>query len=157
MGKTYNRSKRLSNRWSLPPEGLWISPAGKMESVNEHLLALAERPDIFGLTQQDVAGADEKSLLALGERLIVAGWTRYRYLDGKYLFEVDNAKNRAGIIERVLQKAQAISQEEVVITQFSPHQEFSGTVGALYDGSIFRFANKKAVCKWAFSYDRRGS
>jgi hypothetical protein len=159
--KAYNRSERKkARRWDMPPEGLWISPTGKMEPVNEHLLALAERPDIFGLSEQEVRGADEKALRKLGERLIMQGWTRYRYLNGKYLFEVDNVRNRIATIEKVLQAANAIPQEELVIAQFSPHQEFNCTVEDLYEGklserSIFQLAAKKATCTWAFSYGRK--
>lgn len=149
------KNNRSASRWSLPPEGLWISPNGKQEPVNEHLMAIAERPDLFGLDSQEVRGADEKALRAIAERLITQGWTRYRYLDGKYLFEVDNAPHRARIIEDVLQQANAISQEEVIVTQFSPHMEYSGTVAQLYERTMFRSASKKPTCKWAFSYGRR--
>ena len=90
------KNSRSANRWSLPPEGLWVSPTGKMESVNEHLMAIAERPDLFGLSPNEVKGADELALRAIAERLITQGWTRFRYLDGKYLFEVDNAPVEPG-------------------------------------------------------------
>ena len=150
MGK-----KKKEDRWSLPdlpPEGLWISPAGKRESVNEHLMAIAERPDLFGLSRREVEGADEAVLRKIAERLIAQGWTRYRYLDGKYMFEVDDARRRTGTIEEVLMSAHALPQEGIFVVQFSPHMEYEGTVGDLYERSLFRFANKKPVCKWAFSY-----
>ena len=153
--------KPLKNdRWSLdhvakylvPPEGLWISPAGVQMPVNEHLTALAEVPEQFGLSQQEVAGADERVLRRLAERLITQGWTRYRYLDGVYHFEVDDFNRRVGPIEKVLELAQALPQEEIFIVQFSPHKECHGTVADLYERALFRCASKKPVCKWAFSY-----
>ena len=141
-----------NSRWSLPPEGLWVSPTGKMEPVNERLMAIAERPDLFGLAPQEVKGADELALRKLAERLIAQGWIRFRYLDGVYNFEVDEARRRMDIIKNVLAQANAIPEESVFISQFSPPKEFQGTVGDVYDSHILRLANKKRLCKWAFSY-----
>jgi hypothetical protein len=144
--------KRKNDRWSLPPEGLWISPAGVQMPINEHLMALAEAPEQFGLSQQEVAGADEMVLRKIAERLISQGWMRFRYLDGVYNFEVDDARKRVATIEEVLAAANAIPEEAIFVVQFVPPKEYQGTVADLYERSLFRLANKKRACKWAFSY-----
>ena len=142
-----------NDRWSLPPEGLWVSPTGRQEPVNEHLLAIAERPDIFGLSKQDVAGTDEKALQKIAERLIKSGWTRYRYLDGVYNFETDSASTRMKVIKNILEQAKALPEESVFIVQmFAFPKEYEGKVKDVYDGTILRFANKRRRCAWAYSF-----
>ena len=68
----------------LPPEGLWISPDGVEVPVVEHLIALQQEPERFGLSPRDVAGARIEQLRVLAEDLIRSGWTRFRFLAGAY-------------------------------------------------------------------------
>lgn len=137
---------------SLPPEGLWISPEGERHDINEHLMAIRERPEDFGLSLRDVAGQDIDGLRRVAEDLIGQGWTRYRYLDGRYHFEVDSATRRMRIIEDVLMEAQAHQDEEVWISQVSPPQEYQGKVSEVYDRVIIRFQKKHVERnKWRFS------
>lgn len=136
--------------WSLPVEGLWVSPSGEMRDVNEHLLALKEDPEWFNLS--NVPNSIDE-LRKLAENLIANGWVRYRYLDGVYNFEVDNARNKIQIIEKILAKAHAIPQEEIAISEING-KFYQGKVEDLYERSLFRFASKK-IHKWAWSSLKR--
>jgi hypothetical protein len=138
--------------WSLPPEGLWISPSGQRHGVNEHLLAIRELPEEFGLSGQEVRGLDLDAIRQLAEGLIATGWTRYRYLDGVYHFEVDGAKKKIGVIDDVLSLARAIPLEQLVITQRLSPRTFKGTVGDFLDRTVFRLAKKNVKAdSWAWT------
>jgi hypothetical protein len=145
-------AKKIRNDiWSLPPEGLWISPTGQKQNVNEHLLAIKDSPEEFGLSPQQVAGLDMDAIRGLAEEMIGSGWTRYRYLDGVYHFEVDDAKRRTSIIDDVLIQSRALPQEQLVITQHGNAKTFEGTVGDFFDRVFFRFAKKKVKADaWAW-------
>jgi len=135
--------------FDLPPEGLWVSPSGKMMPVQEHLLAIRDRPDLFDLSRNEVP-QDLDQVRKIAENLISKGWTRYRYLDGKYHFEVDDVGKRIGLIDEILGKAQAIPQELVVITPMGG-KTLEGTVKDVPDRVIMRFAAAKKMDKWAWS------
>ena len=137
--------------FDLPPEGLWVSPEGKMMPVQEHLLAIRDRPDLFGLSRQEVP-QDLDQVRIIAESLITKGWTRYRYLDGRYHFEVDDVRKRIGLIDDILGKARAIPQELVVITPIGG-KTLEGTVQDVFDRVIMRFA-AKTMDKWSFSSRR---
>ena len=138
--------------WSLPPEGLWISPSGQRHGVNEHLLATRESPEEFGLMGQEVRCLDLDAIRQLAEGLIDKGWTRYRYLDGVYHFEVDEAKKKIGVIDDILGLACAIPLEQLVITQRLSPKTFKGTVGDFFERAIFRLAKKNVKADaWAWT------
>ena len=138
--------------WSLPPEGLWISPSGQRHGVNEHLLAIRESPEEFGLSGKEVRGRNLDAIRLLGEGLIADGWTRYRYLDGVYHFEVNDAKNKISVIKDILSLARAIPHEQVFITQRLSPRAFKGTVGDFLDQTIFGVADKSAEADaWAWT------
>lgn len=142
----------MGRRFSLPPEGLWISTTGKRYEISEHLLALKERPGDFGIPERDVATQDIEGLRNVAEGLIGQGWTRYRYLDGRYSFEVDDAIRRMRIIEDVLMDAKAYPDEDVWISQVSPLKEYQGKVSEVFDHVIIRFQKKDVEPnKWRFS------
>ena len=135
----------------LPPEGLWISPDWVEVPVVEHLIALQQEPERFGLSPRDVAGARIEQLRVLAEDLIRSGWTRFRFLAGAYAFEVDNAKRRIGIIENVLADARAYGRETVVISQAVPKREFEGSVDDVYERRIFMWQENPARNRWRFT------
>lgn len=141
-------SKVKASGFDLPPEGLWVSPGGKMMPVQEHLLAIRDRPDLFGLSRNEVP-RNLDQVRKIAEDLISKGWTRYRYLDGKYHFEVDAARKRIGLVDEILGKAHAIPQELVVITPLGG-KTLEGTVQDVLDRVIMRFAAKK-MDKWSWS------
>ncbi len=134
----------------LPPEGLWIDPTGEYFPVTEHLLALRQRPDLFGLSD-DTKRADIPQLREFAVALIESGWTRFRYLDGTWLFEVDNAKRKMLLIEDVLSHCNAYGEERVTISQISPKVESEGTVDDVYDRTILRFQSNPKKNKWRLS------
>ncbi len=148
------KKKKRKSACDLPPEGLWISPNGKQIEVIEHLMAIGQRPDLFGLSG-DYRHADTKDLRDLAVELIEAGWTRYRYLDGTYLFEVDNAKKKMALIEDVLSDCGAHEFENVTISQLSQTHavatDYSGTVADVYDRAIMRFQSNPKKNKWRLS------
>jgi hypothetical protein len=132
----------------LPPEGLWISPDGKMIPVVEHMPTIQQYPELFGLTKADVRGLKLQDLRELGEELILDGWVRFRYLSGKYHFEVSRAKPKIRLIEDVLVEAQAQGDEEVRISQASPKKEYVGTVSDVFDRVIFGYLENPIRNRW---------
>lgn len=143
--------RKKKKAFALPPEGMWISPDGGQYEITEHLLALKERPDIFGLQDNDVKRADIPKLRDLAVELIESGWTRFRYLDGVWAFEVDKFSRRALLVEDVLSKCGAYSAEEVTISQLNPHRDFSGTVEDVFERRIERFQANPGRNKWRLS------
>jgi hypothetical protein len=142
------KRKRYSS--SLPPEGLWISPDGERFEVYEHLIALRERPDIFGLPES-LGRADVKTLRDIAVALIEDGWIRYRYLAGVHAFEVNSAKKRMGDIEDVLVLAKAGADETTTISQLTPKREFEAKVSDVFDRTIFGFQENPKRNKWRLS------
>lgn len=122
----------------LLPEGLWISPDGKRISVIEHLIEIQHHPRTFGLTERDVKGASIADLHAMAVKLILSGWTRFRFLSGVWNFEVDSVKSRRQLIEDILTTHQAFHLERVVISQATPKRDYQGNVAQFYDQSMFR-------------------
>jgi hypothetical protein len=112
----------------LPPEGLWVSPEGKMIPVAEHLLAIKEHPRRFGL-MDSTRRADMDGLLRVAQYMILFNWMRFRYLDGVYHFEVGQISRHMKRIKRVLRAARARREEEMTISQAIPPKEYAGTVG----------------------------
>lgn len=148
MAKKRRKNKTVCD---LPPEGMWISPAGRWFPITEHLLAIQERPDIFGISQ-DVRHADIPELRELAVELIESGWTRFRYLDGNWLFEVDFARTKMSYIDEVLSDCGAHSSETVTISQVSgKSQDFEGTVDDVFDRKILSFQNNPKKNKWRLS------
>lgn len=145
------KRKKIHGGCDLPPEGMWISPSGRKYEITEHLLALRERPDLFGLSRKDTAHADIPGLRAIAVDLIDSGWVRFRYLDNKWFFEVDNETRRHGTIEDVLTRCGAHSFEEVQISQTRPTLELSGTVADVFDRTIRRFETNPKRNKWRLS------
>jgi len=135
----------------LPPEGMWISPEGDAFQVIEHLLAIKENPEIFGLPVREVRNADVKALRTLAVGLIRSGWTRFRSMGGVWAFEVDRAKAKIGLIEEILVKHQAYPQERVVISQATPKKDYQGSVSDLYDRSMFRHYEPDRLNRWRVS------
>ena len=132
-----------ARKTDLPPEGLWISPfggrhCGRKHPIVEHVLAIRSDPEVFGLTRRDVSALDLGGLRDLAIGLIRRGWTRFRYLDGRYMFEVDSAEKRIPVILGVLADAGAHDQEEAWVSQVSPLAEFQGRVGEVRDRRILR-------------------
>lgn len=145
------KKKKRKDACDLPPEGLWISPNGKQFEVVEHLMALRERPDLFDLSG-DYRHADTEELRDMAVELIKSGWTRFRYLDGTYFFEVDNAKKRMALMEDVLSGCGAHEFEDVIISQLqAPATDYQGTVADLYDRKIMRFQSNPKKNKWRLS------
>ena len=143
--------KKRKHRCDLPPEGLWVDPAGRRFEISEHLMAIKQRPDIFGLSETDVSRADIPQLRDLAVALIESGWMRFRYLDGTWAFEVDSAKRRMGDIEDVLSDCGAHGFERVTISQLKPMREFDGTVNEVFDRTIMRFQENPKKNPWRFS------
>ena len=142
-------SKGLEGRMkSLPPEGLWISPEGKMIPVVEHLPTIQQYPEMFGFRKSEVRGLSIQDLRELAEELILDGWVRFRYLSGKYHFEVARAKPVIRLIEDVLVEAQAQNDEEVRISQASPKKEFVGTVEDVFERAIFGYQENPIKNRW---------
>ena len=135
----------------LPPEGLWVSPDGEAIPVIEHLLALKEEPERFGLSPRDVAKAGVKELRELAVTIISEGWTRFRFLGGVWNFEVDNVKMKKDLIEEILVTHQAWPQERIVISQAKPKRDYQGAVAQFYDRSMFRHYELGRLSRWRFS------
>lgn len=150
------------NLWDMPPEGLWISPTGKSVNMNEHLIAIRDDPDSFGIPYSEVESIkglpmeDQIDYLRkIADGMISQGWTRYRYLDGTYHFEVDDAQRRHSVIDDILARANAAPQESLIVSQVLSPRTFEGTVESFFEGNFYRvhaFAKKDP---WAFS-SRRG-
>ena len=62
---------------------------------------------------------------------------RFLSLPGKYLFQVDRAKDEIRMIEDVLTGVGARGDDEVRISQASPKKEFVGTVEDVFERAIF--------------------
>jgi hypothetical protein len=122
----------------LPPEGLWVSPDGTRISVIEHLIEIQHHPQTFGLTAREVKGASISDLHGMAVKLILDGWTRFRFLSGVWNFEVDSVKRRRQLIEDILVTHQAFHLERVVISQATPKRDYQGSVAQFYDQSMFR-------------------
>jgi len=136
-------------RWfKLPAEGLWISPDGERLTASEHLLAIRDNPTLFGLPLA-VQKMDIPDLEKVAEDLINKGWTRYRYLDGRHHFEVDDARARMSLIRDVLQSVNALADEELWVSQVGG-QESQGKVKDAHDHAFLRFEGK-IENKWRFS------
>lgn len=136
----------------LPPEGLWISPEGKAIPVIEHLLAIQHYPHVFGFTKRDVSGRRIDHLRDLAEKMIRDGWTRFRFLNNTWAFEVGDIKSRIGYIEGVLAKSGAQPHEGILISQVKQHREWEGTVEKFFDRTLFRnFEVNPNRNRWRFS------
>lgn len=108
-------------------------------------------PETFGLAERDVAGASIPALASIAEELIKDGWTRYRPWSGLYVFEVDNARRRIDLVERILVDADAFEGEQVKISQARPRRQFDGFVSEVFDRTIFRYQENPYGNKWRFS------
>jgi hypothetical protein len=109
---------------------------------------IQQHPELFGLTEADVRGLTLQDLRELGEKLILDGWIRFRYLSGKYYFEVARAKPKIHLIEDILVEAQAQPDEEVRISQALPRREFVGTVADVFDRVIFGALENPVQNSW---------
>lgn len=134
----------------LPPEGLWVSPEGDYIPVVEHLLALQQQPEAFGLPDS-ARGADIPQLRELAEGMIRSGWIRFRYLAGTYAFEVDRARRRLSAIVDILVEANAFDRETLAISQAKPIDEFRGTVGDVHKGRILGQKTDPRRNTWRFT------
>jgi hypothetical protein len=134
------KKRKQSDDDALPVEGLWVSPTGEEIEVIEHLLAIKEKPERFGIPLAAVASADTLALREIGVELIRTGWIRFRYLSGVYAFEVDTLRKRYDKIESILIKARAYEAEDVTISQFIPFAEFNCTVLDVYERKVERFS-----------------
>lgn len=135
----------------LPPEGLWVSPNGKRTSVIEHLIEIQHHPETFDLTAREVKGASIQDLHAIAVKLILGGWTRFRFLSGVWNFEVDSVRVRRQLIEDILVAHQAFHLERVVISQATPKKDYQGSVAQFYDQSMFRhyaLGGRRATSTW---------
>ena len=135
----------------LPPEGLWISPAGKRIPVVEHLITIAHYPEKFGGTQKDVKGASISDLREIAESLIRRGWVRYRHFGDSYNFELNNAKEQIKTVDDVLALVDAYLLEKVFISQAKPKKEFRGTVEDVYERRIFGYQENQSKNRWRFT------
>lgn len=135
----------------LPPEGLWVDLDGKAISVIEHLIALKEDPERFGLSPRDTGKARVKELRDMAVELIKDGWTRFRFLGGVWNFEVNSVRTKKDLIEEILVTHQAWPQEHIIITQMRPKRDYQGTVAQFYDRSLFRHYELGRVSGWSFS------
>lgn len=145
------KKKKRKDACDLPPEGLWISPNGKQFEVVEHLMTLRERPDLFGI-DSSYRHADVPDLRDIAVEMIDSGWTRFRYLNGTYHFEVDSAKRKLAMIEDVLASCGAHDFEEVVISQTQGAEtDLTGAVADVYDKKIMRFQANPKKNKWRLS------
>jgi hypothetical protein len=135
----------------LPPEGLWVSPDGEPVPVIEHLLALKEAPETFGLSVRDVERSGLIELRELAVKIIKEGWTRFRFLSGVWNFEVNSIRNKKDLIEEILVTPQAWPQERIVISQASPKRDYQGSVSQFYDRSMFRHYELGHLSRWRFS------
>ena len=120
-------------------EGLWISPLGEIRVAQEHGPDLKKDPEFFGFSKRDVQGARLEDLRNLAEGLIRAGWVRYRYLSGDWMFEVISVTLKIGIIEELLVQLRAYPYEKVVIEQTDPKRTYKGTVAQFYDRAMFSY------------------
>jgi len=143
-----------------PADGLWISPEGRAVPVFEHMLSIREKPEDFGLTQQDVAHiqnvkdpSDWAALREIALKLIDQGWVRYRYQGGTYHFEVDDVRRKMRVIDDVLLWAGAYDKEPVLLVDRSG-RNLRGTVEDVRTRSIEKMASKK-FDKWAWSTAKR--
>jgi hypothetical protein len=135
----------------LPPEGLWVSPDGEAVPVIEHLLAIKEDPERFGVPRREVVTATVKDLRDIAVGIIKEGWMRFRFLGGVWNFEVNNVKSKKDMIEEILVTHQAWPQERIIISQASPKKDYQGTVSGFYDRSIFRHYELGRLSRWRFS------
>lgn len=135
----------------LPPEGLWVSPDGEGIPVVEHLLAIKQEPERFGIPQREVRTAGIDELRALSVKLIKEGWTRFRFLGGVWNFEVDTVKMKKDLIEEILVSHRAWPQERIIISRMSPKRDYQGSVVQFYDRSIFRYYERGRLNRWRFS------
>ena len=140
-------------QYDLPPDGLWVSPEGEFIPVIEHLVAIREHPDLFGLSERDVRGASFTAMHSIGESLIRdSGWVRYRAFSDLLNIEVDDARQRMTTIEDILFRTQAHMHEKVLIHQATPRKEFEGTVADVFERAILRFqANPGEKNSWRFT------
>jgi hypothetical protein len=122
----------------VPAGGLWISPEGEAISVVEHIAEIARDPERFGLAPGEVRGATIPQLLESAARMVKRGWIRFRLFSDVWAFEVDDLRARLRLIEEVLVVHGAMPQERVHVFQAKPKRDWSGTVGALFDRTIFR-------------------
>lgn len=135
----------------LPPEGLWVSPDGDPVTVIEHLIALKENPEIFGLTEREVEKAKVKDLRDIAVKLIGSGWMRFRFLGGVWAFEVNSVKAKTGLIEEILVGQNAYPEERVIVSQVSPKRDYQGSVSQFYDRSMFRHYELGRGNRWRVS------
>lgn len=136
---------------ALEPEGLWISTEGKSIAVVEHLVAIKQYPELFDVPQRDVEGATIKDLRDLAVGLIRSGWVRFRFFGGTWSFEVDKASRRLAVIERILAKQGAYTEDRVLISQLAPRRDFVGTVAEFYDRAMFRQYELGRRNRWRLS------
>jgi hypothetical protein len=135
----------------LPPEGLWVAPDGEPIPVIEHLLALKEAPETFGLSPRDVERAGLIELRELAVKIIGEGWTRFRFLGGVWNFEIDNIRTKKDLIKETLVTHQAWPQERIIISQAKPKRDYQGSVAQFYDRSMFRHYELGRLSRWRFS------
>lgn len=139
--------------YDVPPDGLWVSPEGEFIPVIEHLVAIREHPELFGLSERDVRGASFTAMHSIGESLIRdSGWVRYRAFSDLLNFEVDDARRRMGVVEEILHRTKAYPYEKILIHQAAPRKEFEGTVEDVFERVILRFqSNPGKSNKWRFT------
>jgi hypothetical protein len=141
----------------LPPEGLWISPSGEIINVTEHLEAIRNRPQAFGLLKSDVRSNDIRHLRNIGVTLIRAGWVRFRTLDLTFHFEVDSVGARRKIIADVLDSTSTCPDvEQVIITELQRRVIVAGSVTEFRQDRLYSREEKDLLQhrQWAFSPPR---
>lgn len=130
------RRSKIVEVSSLPEEGLWISPTGERIPVREHLLTIQDHAELFDLSPTEVSGVGIDGLRNVAVRLIDASWTRFRYLDGVWNFEVNDAKRKLELIRAVLADCGALEHETVSICQTAPFAEFTASVADLQSAGL---------------------
>lgn len=130
--------------------GLWISPENERIPVVEHLIAIQQDPEAFGLTRRDVERADVGMLRSLAERLISEGWIRYRYFGGM-THAVEMHRLDPSKVDMLLADAEAIPTEEVVVETQRPRRRYSGTVSTWFDRTMLRSWKSNPRGGWRLS------
>jgi hypothetical protein len=144
--------KQIASR-ELPPEGLWVSPTKQFINVVEHLEAIRNRPEMFGLSKQDTDTNDLQKLGNIATTLIESGWIRYRQLDLSFLFEVASLTDASSIISGILEKGSTYPEHErVEVSQLAPPRLYAGSVREFRLNQLTVTAKDKLpnLVKWAF-------
>lgn len=118
----------------------------------EHVGELRSEPEPFGLSPKDVAGTSLPQLKKIAIGLIREGWTRFRFIDGCYRFEICRLDDRTrALMVGVLRKCGVVPREQISISVLDPLAEHECDAARfLADGSGMRPTDVRRNA-WRFS------